>query len=148
MLAIQLWSPDTCGCTVHISYDDALPAAQQVFTVVSEAQAQAQHAQRRLADPGGTNPKPQPPAAFCSRHLALAGLAGHGVAVFDENRRKNITHGIFATQAAALADRFQWAFTDDGVLHVNATPPLTNQQRATIQTVCDTQFGVGKVVVA
>jgi hypothetical protein len=133
------WKPDTCGCVAVYSWDDAVPDAQRVHTLVS-------------LDP-------------CPAHAGLATNLARFDAVNDENSRKNLAKAEILAKVAALSAT---VINLDGSTSVDfARPPaisfgsmngkgrtliltipgLTVPQRTAAQSACDLKFGVGKVVV-
>ncbi len=143
--AIQLWSPDTCSCVIHLAYDDTIAPESRVFTYVTEVQAKAIHQARIDAKVPNTNISPQPPAVLCPFHTGL-GILLHPV-VLDENRRKNITLGLVQNAVAAIKlENYGWKFDATRVLQINfPSISLNTNQKNNIQAACDIQFGPNKV---
>ena len=68
-------------------------------------------------------------------------------AVSEENQRKNLAFGLAQRISLDKAEAFTWSFDQSRVLHVSI-PGLTGPERAALATICNAQFGPGKVVVA
>lgn len=136
----QQWSPDTCGCTLELEYDDDVAPGARTFTTVSVAR--------------------------CADHQAL-GVVQSSAAVFAENRRKNAVIGraleVFPdelghrsvddhgnTSVTPKARAFGVAFAR-GASEVRALavalPLLNVPQRAALQVWCNSTFGVGAVTI-
>jgi len=145
--AIQLWSPDTCGCVIHLAYDDRLPATERTFTYVTEAQAEAIVKARRDAGERNINPNPQPPAVLCAAHTPHGFTASLLSQVMEENQRKNITFGQAQQLIPALkVENYNWSFDNNRVLQVSFTGVAVNQnQRNNLQSAMDIQFGPGLI---
>lgn len=112
MLTVQLWSPDTCGCSIHQVFDDTVPGE---CVCVSREEAVAVHQARRQAKPTTTSdPKknPQPEAKCCAAHEHLGETAAKHDACTEENRRKN--------RAIDLALRNKLNIADDADLRAAA----------------------------
>lgn len=126
----NVWTPDTCqggNCQVEFTWDNALPDISRVHTY-----------SRTIAT--------------CAAHAGLAGLPSHLDTVLDRNRRKNLTYAQLLTVLATVTpDQFAGLWSYDAaqnVLTVNGTAAgLTNNQKTSLQTKCNTQFGSGKVTV-
>ena len=147
--AISLWSPDTCGCVIHIAYDDTLKPEERVYTYVSEAEAKAIHQTRIDAKVPNTNTNPQPVAVLCPAHASLGAVAALHTAVLGENQRKNITLGLAMNMVSAIKlENYVWSFDKDRVLQVSfAGVAVNTKQKSDIQSAADIQFGPGKVKV-
>ena len=127
------WSPDTCGCEIEYDWDTEVPQASRTHTL-------KQINKRCPAHSAGT-------------------LADEYAAVVDENTRKNILRGRMLEDFPALAIvdgdgnkdfiagvSFNWEFDDQRVLVVtlpNVPPPVL----ANIQSLADSTFGAGKVII-
>ncbi len=147
--AIMLWSPDTCGCVIHIAYDDTLPPASRVYTYVSEAEAQAIHQARIDAKVPNTNPNPQPSAVLCPAHASLGPVIALFNAVRGENQRKNLTLGLAMNVVSAIKlENYVWSFDKDRILQVSFVGVAVNtNQKNNIQAAIDVQFSPGLVKV-
>lgn len=128
---MQSWKPDTCKCIIleesgtsnYISHEFVCPDHQ----------------------------------GLSSSELATVPL--------EHNKRKNLVDGILRTNLTSLLTTtdtngaviykngitFNWSFSGTGnnrVLSISMTGVnLTTNQKNTIQNICDTQFGAGKVLV-
>jgi hypothetical protein len=121
------WSPDTCTCQVEFTWDDTQDPVARVHTY-----------SRTIAT--------------CPAHAGLAGLSTHWDTVLDRNRRKNLTYTQLLTVLATVTPEQYaglWSYdAAQNVLTVNGTlAGLTANQRSSLQTKCNTQFGSGKVTV-
>ena len=70
-------------------------------------------------------------------------------AVTEENSRKNLVFGLLQQALPRTEpDNYAWAFDAARTLRVTVIGRLTSSgERATVQVLCDAQFGPGKVVV-
>lgn len=129
MIRQQRWVPDTCAspatgdaCVWLEEWDDSVDVAARTHTLVSREKA-------------------------CSFH-ALETPASGFARCYDENKRKNITWSAALVEKASLTlDKYQWSYSDTGVLTVNFGSDLTAQQKTRLQNACNIQFGPGKVIV-
>lgn len=154
------WKPDTCDCTFLVTRpcdcDGTLPQ-NYVPRYVTAAEADAIHRAhpathaQRPAEGKVTGRKFADHEDYpCNHHAQHGRTAARYSAVLNENRRKNLTHGIVRSRDVSFFDRYVWSFDDDRVLHVNVSAgdaPFTAGHKAAIQAICDVQFGVGAVVV-
>lgn len=85
MLTIQVWHPDTCRCTFHLTWDDANPGDPPRF--VTREEAVVLHLARQVARPASTTSDPQPEAVLCGVHAALGHTQARYDAVLADNRR-------------------------------------------------------------
>lgn len=129
-MAIQttLWRPDTCGCQFEYSWDDAVAENVRVHTPITVV-------------------------ARCARHNGfLSNMIAHFTQVTDENPRKNKLLNRARTQFPSMFDatsgefRGSWFFDAGHALHV-VTVGLSTNQKNNIQSWCDTNLGVGRVVI-
>ena len=149
MIRTTRWSPDTCGCILEYSWDDAQAENVRVHTPSSIVKA-------------------------CPAHLATAANAvAHYNDVLGENLRKNQAFdvaraalniqepsqtelaeaGLGVVSPNLLAYRkllgsFGFSFDAQRKLHVTVSGllSLTAAQKANFQTALDTKFGAGKAV--
>lgn len=121
----QIYAPDTCRCQVLESWDDSVPEAQRVHTLVAILYRGEEHAS--IVDD--------------SLYSVLR----------EENTRKNIAVGICVEEAPELggdAEQVAWTFTPGRTLHLSfPTVDVNRQTKEAIQTACDTQLGLGLVVI-
>lgn len=150
--AIQLWRPDTCGCVIHMAYDDTVAPELRVFTYVSEADAHIIHEARKAANIPNTNPNRQPPHRICQFHTAIGETPTLHTTIKNENDRKNrtvqdIIDNIPAVKLELLDQYVSWSYDASRVLQVFFTPlaNITPTQKNQLQTICDNRFGVGLV---
>ena len=133
MIKTTTWSPDTCGCRIEYDWDTEVSQASRKHTL-------KQFVKRCPAHNTGTE-------------------ADAYVAVVDENTRKNILRGailkdfpeLVVTDGDGNVDfkagvTFGWAFDDQRRLVVTLTD-VAGPVRVNIQTLADTTFGAGKVIV-
>lgn len=125
---ITRWSPDTCGCVVEYEWDDAVAQNARTHSIANVVQRCARH-----------------------QHVAFDAAVDHFAQLVDENPRKNKLIVRLKTQFPAVFDADgnflgSYSFDANHVLTV-IIPGITSQQRTTAQTWCDTNLGVGKVVV-
>ena len=74
MKHINRWSPDSCGCVIDYSWDDADPPEARAHSFENSVKS-------------------------CPAHAAHHGKAKHWDVVADENQRKNVTLGLAAEAA-------------------------------------------------
>lgn len=118
------WRPDTCECELEYQWDDSL------------AEAQRTHTCSRIINAG-------------PEHSGLIGnLALFLSTITEESQRKN---KAVALAVARGESNPQWSFSgllgDLRILQLN-TPGLSALTKASLQTDCNTQLGVGRVVVS
>lgn len=134
---LNRFSPDTCKCVIDFTFKDELPLDQQ------EASYQLVSIQK------------------CSAHQALSDSAAYTAATQVDNKNKNKVEGLIMSSFSALttlnADgskvfnpgiQYNWSFDASRVLQVSITGAGTNFKNAdkvTLQTLCDTQLGAGKI---
>jgi|SRR6185503_6702820 len=132
------WRPDTCACIIIETHDDVA----QTWSGV--------------------------PVSKCPAHAAVADNALYGVIQANTNsegKRKNLVEKLLKeTGSFGLTQLgpsgtvefkpgivFSWQFTGSGesrVLEISVVGvTLTTAQKNQVRTYCDTNFGVGKVVV-
>jgi len=145
--AIQLWSPDTCDCMIHLAYDDTLPPDQRVFSYVTRDEAEAIIQARRNAGEQNINRNPQPPARSCPAHLAHGFTAVLLDKVRGENQRKNMALALAQNVVNTLSfANYSWSFDSSRVLQVRfMNISVTLQKKNQIQSACDIQFGPGLI---
>jgi hypothetical protein len=116
------WSPDTCSCVIDYTDDGN-------FTLVS------------IVSKG-------------TEHSGLDDATTYSI-VKAENQRKNavpllVTALVPTVTNTVWLNQVTWSFSGSGqtrVLTVNLGALLTAPQKTTLQTTCDTQLGVGAVVI-
>lgn len=123
MIRTNLWTPDTCGCTLEFQWDDAEDASVRAHVFSRSISA-------------------------CQAHAALRGHANHWDTVLEENRRKNLTWGAAREAVPGLSpDDMTWTFDANRVLTVNFGARLTNNQKAALRARRSAEVGAGKVIV-
>ena len=140
---VTRWSPDTCGCVFDFEWDGDLAADQRVHTHKETIKTCPNHQVVKL-NPGN-----------------------HYGSVLGENQRKNKLHGQLLTISnltesvtqedgstsiqfkKGMGFTYGWSGTDDArILTITVTGyTLTNQQKTSIQNWCNTNLGIGKVVI-
>ena len=119
----QQFSPDTCTCSVIEQWDDALPADQVVYSLISIVHRGPEH------------------AAIIDASLYTT--------IYEENRRKNLAQNFAVATAKLTPDRVAWAFNAARTLLIsfpqNNVPANVKTQ---IQTWCDANLGIGLVLVS
>ena len=122
-IRVQLYSPDTCSCSVQESWDDALAGDQVVFTLAG------------IVHRG-------------DEHLAILDDSLYAV-IREENYRKNVCQNIAATTAAVALNEVAWSFTLGRLLELSFPNVVVDQATKTsIQLACDDKVGLGKVLVS
>ncbi len=139
--AIQLWSPDTCECVIHLAYDDTLPPDQRTFTPVTEEEAEVIVGARRAKKEPGINPSRQPPAKLCAAHAALGHTKARHDQVCLENANKNRAFG----KAQEVMDdlkygEFRWSFDANRALQIRIDR-AAGSQKVAIQQQLDALLG-------
>ena len=121
-IKIQNYAPDTCTCVVQESWDDSLPADQVVYSLVSILHRGDEH------------------AAIVDGSLFSV--------LYEENKRKNKAWNK-AIEASGLASgRVVWSFNVARTLQLSFPQDNVSANiKAQIQLWCDSNLGVGKVVV-
>ena len=142
--AILLWRPDTCGCVIHLAYDDTLPLEQRVCTPVTEDEAEAIVDGRRKMGDKDINPNRQPPAKLCPDHASLGYTKARYDQMLEENHRKRLA---FAYAKEVMPDLkledYKWSFDKNRNL-VAGIAGIDAVKKAEIQVKWDTAFGKGK----
>ena len=71
-------------------------------------------------------------------------------AVQEENQRKNLVFGLLQQALPRIdPDNYAWAFDATRTLRVTVVGrPTSLGEKATMQALCDAQFGPGRVLVA
>ena len=114
----QRLRPDTCGCSIYQCFDD--------FT------------KERFIRPHGAHTRK------CSHH-ALDDDAHTGA--FENMSRKNRIMNRLTTLFPALTDNdIFWRFDNTRLLHITIAG-ITTAQRTAAQTWCDTNLGIGRVII-
>jgi len=126
------WSPDTCECCIQFVFDDDLPAEQRVHLFFAKL-------------------KP------CSKHPILTGTTLYDTAVSESSRVQKLIAQVKTLSGFSTLDDptsniksiRNWTGTDTNrVLNFSVSgTTLTSNQKTTIQSWCDTNFGTGKVVI-
>ena len=122
-IRIQNYAPDTCTCVVQESWDDSLPSDQVVYELVSVLHRGDEHA-------------------------AIVDGSLHAV-LYEENRRKNKAWGKAIELSNKVGDRVAWSFNAARTLLVSF--PQDNvpaSVKTQIQAWCDSNLGIGKVLVS
>lgn len=144
MIQTTTWSPDTCPCTLHYSWDDSVPADQRVHTPVESVTT---HDGTVLL------------TKRCQYHVTSNIVEGlHGL-VIGENQRKNNVHAdLLASFKSALGTTgpngnivfkdnvISWSFDGnrDVVISVKG---LTTNQLNNAQSAANAKYGAGKITV-
>ena len=90
MKSIRLWSPDTCGCIIHLSGEETPDGwVQDIEPYVTREEAESIHIKYRAAV-SHANPDDQPPSRVCPAHAHLGPTTECYNVVLKENRAKNI----------------------------------------------------------
>ena len=142
------WSPDTCSCVIEYEWDDAEQTENKTLTLSNYVNR-------------------------CSIHSTLQNDSDRYTTVQDENKRKNITHGLILENAPSsvfdeLIDldkdnnivtyrvfkqnvtfSYSWSGTaPDRILNISISGVnLTNPQKNAIRNVLNNRFGINKVVI-
>jgi len=122
MIHIQEYRPDTCTCVVQESWDDSVPEDQRVHTLEAVLHRGPEHA-------------------------SILDSSLYPV-IREENRRKNLTVGKCVSVAAVVPGQISWAYTPGRLLQISFSGVnVPNATKQAIQAWCDTNLGVGKVVI-
>jgi len=131
MIRQQRWIPDNCSgspndaCSFIEEWDDTVNVVSRQHSFVK-----AEH--------------------LCTRHAAMydSDHSAAFIANYEENRRKNITWTIALALKSTLAlDQYKWSFDNTGLLTVNFGSALTTNQKTQLQSNCNLQFGLSKVII-
>ena len=133
MLSIRIWSPDTCGCVIHlVGEQDEKGWRMLDEPYVTWEEAQIIHENFKKLVPTA-NPNPQPPARVCDAHKdhgATKKMCDH---VRDENSRKNIALGTVLDNVPNLKiEDIAWSFDIDRKLHLGF--PSSVQDKTRVRT--------------
>lgn len=122
----QSFSPDTCTCKVLESWDDSVPADQVVHTLVSVEHRGDEHA-------------------------SILDDSLYGV-IRAENVRKNLAIIACLAEAPELnndPEQVAWSYTPGRTLLLSFPGVnLAGALKSTLQATCDTQFGLGLIVIS
>lgn len=142
--SILVWRPDTCGCVIHLAYDDRLSPDQRTFTPVTWEDAEEIVRARRDAGEPNINPNAQPSAHLCPAHAHLVAPSVYQT-ILDENLRKNQAIGAALEAVPDLKVRdIKWSFDDERKLKLDVTG-ISDAQRGEIKSALDSKLGSGKV---
>lgn len=134
----NVWTPDTCDCQVIYEFDDELPADQRVHTF------------KRITKHDVTLP-------------LLTGEQEYE-AILENNIRKSKVHTQLLTISTLIQTNpdgsiglkngvtMNWSWVGVGaskVLSISVSGAnLANPQKSAVQSWCDTNIGIGKVIIA
>jgi len=145
--AIQLWSPDTCDCVIHLAYDDTIPPEQRTFTAVTEEEAEGIVSARRLLKESGINQNRQPPAKLCLPHAHLGHTPARFQQVTSENQLKNKAFSAAQEVIPELNPRdFKWSFDENRNLKISV-PGTSAESKLKLKDKVNKKFGVDKVFI-
>ena len=132
------WKPDTCGCILEYTWDDAVAQSSRTHTLSNFINR-------------------------CSDHSSLANDTARYNAVMDENPRKNTAlqvaldngpstlydlSGTTRTLKPSVNYTYSWSGTaPNRTLTIGFSVALTTTQKNTIRTALDTRLGTGKVLI-
>lgn len=143
MINTTRWSPDTCGCTVEYQWDTTTPEDQRVHTPINTV-------------------------ISCPAHSVVGlNVATHYNTLLSENTRKNKVHGQLltisnltqtitnsdGTQTVTFKNGVGFTYTWSGIDGARVISisvfgvTLTTAQKNSVQSWCDTNIGVGKVII-
>jgi hypothetical protein len=123
---LQRFQPDTCTCVVLESWDDSVPDDQVVHTMVSIEHRGAEHA-------------------------SILDDSLYGV-IRAENVRKNLAIGVCLAAVPELGQdprQVAWVYTAGRTLLLSFPGVnLSGTLKATLQATCETEFGLGLIVIS
>ena len=144
MIKKTQWSPDTCDCEIEYEWDTDVPAETRVHTAARMIKVCPEH--EGTYDPGDDV---KTKAGKIFTHM------------LENNHRKNkllakaaelypeimetVTEGDGSVTIKNID--FNWYWDDQRVLHVSSTKINSIPRRNAVQQWCDTNLGVGKVIV-
>ena len=144
-MTITTLHPDTCGCTLHYSWDETVDASVRVHTPV---------------DTVTTWDGKVLPAVKCAIHAGAVDAVAHHAVVLDENNRKNkiytdllaaypnLVGKLDANGNTVLKDGIiSWSFDQNRNVLITVKGATANQITLA-QTAANTKFGAGKVVIS
>ena len=120
-----IWRPDTCGCKLEYEWD------------ADEPEETRTHKFKTLH-------------VKCNAHKNIADSDVYDV-VRDENTRKNKVYKyakvlLTSLEPQEILEKYIWSFDSSRVLHVSFIGTTTAQKNQ-IRSICNSELGVGKVVV-
>ena len=139
MIHTNSWKPDTCGCKIEYTWDDAVPNENRIHTASDIKKG-------------------------CPEHSGLLTPVDMLTTLVSENSRKNLTLSelmsyvelgetveINGKSVKRFIKDIVWSFSgsdDSRVLTIDLSDtPLTTQQKNAIQTFANNKFGNGKIVI-
>lgn len=124
---VTTWKPDTCGCVLHLEWDDEVPAEERVHTAVPFVV---------------TNDESIMPRKVCPIHESLDPTdkeegkhVKHLEKVLEENQRKNITLGKVKEIIGEDAD---WEFDANRNVVITTKTKLSKAQEDSIKDALST----------
>ena len=127
------WSPDSCDCYLQFVFDSDLPQSQQVNTFFAKLKS-------------------------CSKHPNLTGTTIWNVVVAENTNVQKLISQVKTITGLTTLDnegssiksiKFFSGIDSSRLLNFSVTgTTLTTNQKNTIQSWCDTNLGVGKVVIS
>lgn len=134
--SIRMWSPDTCGCTIHLVGTEGVEGwIPDTYCTTSEAQVI--HGQYRKDNPDA-NPRPQPDCVLCVAHDHL----GESIALYTQINKENSDKNMAWAQVEALMpgtvdpNNFKWEFDSNRKLKVSY-PGISGVAKAEWRAVLD-----------
>ncbi len=135
MIHTNQWQPDTCGCVLEYTWDDAENQSTRVHTPTRIVKA-------------------------CPAHISM-GKDAHYSKVLDENQRKNKAHGLILESMPELVDEvvlddgskvkklkngieFKFAFDANRKLQISLTG-ITSKHKTDIQALVQAKLGSSKI---
>ncbi len=116
--SIRVWSPDTCGCSIHLVGTEG-EEGWIPDTYCTTSEAQVVHGQYRKDNPDA-NPRPQPNCILCPAHDHL----GEGIELYTQIKKENTDKNLAWTRVEATIsnadpDNFKWEFDSNRKLTVS-----------------------------
>ncbi len=149
---IQAFSPDTCGCVLHVAIDPALigtPDLVHRYVTPQEASDifeahQIQYPEKTIAI-SKQQWRESFPAKLCAAHEVHGHSQARYDAVLEENQRKNKVVHTLEQNIGIKSATFMFSFDADRRLTISHEA-LSVESLPELQATVDSEHGQGKVV--
>ncbi len=148
---IQMWSPDTCGCSFHQAVDRHTLGTEDVqIRFVSPDEAAQVFDDYRQRNPNTTHKLAKSqwlelfPSKLCDVHTHHGHTQARYDAATEENQRKNHVVNLLQETTGVKPTEFRFQFDSDRVLTV-VHPSLTAEIQKQVDSEIETKHGKGRV---